>query len=136
MPSRQIIKSSGKRGGQAVQRLFIGLLCFALVCGLCGCAGFKDSSNRSGQELALQQSETKAQALIPEAPQICLLDPASCIPQTTSPVTPPEKVVPIVQVPETSFDFGTMSGDSVFVHKFQIKNVGTSELIIKKIIPG
>jgi len=119
-----------------VQRLFVGLLCFALGYGLCGCASFKDSSSRSGQELPPQQSETKAPDLIPAAPQICPLDPAGCIPQTTSPVTPPGKAAPVVQVPETSFDFGTMSGDSVFVHKFQIKNVGTSELIIKKIIPG
>jgi hypothetical protein len=136
MPSRQILKSSGKRGGQAVQRLFIGLLCFALVCGLCGCAGFKDSSYRSGQELPPQQSETKAPDLNPEAAQICPLDPAACVPQTTSPVTPPGKTAPVVQVPETSFDFGTMSEDKVFVHKFQIKNVGASELIIKKILPG
>ncbi len=119
-----------------MQRLFIGLLCFAFVNGICGCAAFKDSSCCSGQELPPQQSEAKAPDLIPAAPQICLLDPAACAPEITSSVTPPEKAAPVVQVPEKSFDFGTMSGDSVFVHKFQIKNVGASELIIKKIIPG
>jgi hypothetical protein len=119
-----------------VQRLFTGLLCFAVLYCLCGCAAFKDSSSGSWQESTPQQSETKPPALIPETAQVCLLDPAACVPQTTSPVAAPEKAAPVVQVPETSFDFGKMNEDKVFVHKFQIKNAGTSELIIKKILPG
>ncbi len=119
-----------------MQRLFIGLLCFLVLYGLCGCAAFKDASSRSGQESPLQQSETKAPALIPATPQICPLDSVACVPQTTSLAAAPEKAAPIVQVPETSFDFGMMREDKEFVHKFRILNAGTSELIIKKISPG
>jgi hypothetical protein len=120
-----------------VQRLFIGLLCFPVLYGLCGCAAFKDTSSRSVQESPpQQQTETKAPALIPGTVQTCPLDSVACVQQTSSPVVAPEKAVPIVKVPETSFDFGKMTEDKVFVHKFQIKNVGTSELIIKKILPG
>jgi hypothetical protein len=136
MSARQIPKGPENRGGQAVQRLFTGLLCFAVLYGLCGCAAFKDSSSNSWQESPPQQSETKSPGLIPETAQVCLLDPAACVPQTTSPVAAPEKAAPVVQVPETSFDFGKMNEDKVFVHKFQIKNAGTSDLIIKKILPG
>ena len=119
-----------------MQRLFIGLLCFPVLYGLCGCASFKDTFSRSGQESPPQQSETKAPALIPATPQTCPLDPASCVPQTTSPAAAPDKTAPIVQVPETSYDFGIMREDKEFVHKFHIKNAGASELIIKKISPG
>jgi len=119
-----------------VQRLFIGLLCFLVLYGLCGCAAFKDTSSRSGQESPSQQSETKAPALFPATPQTCRLDSVECVPQTTSLVVAPEKGTPIVQVSETSFDFGIMREDKEFVHKFRIKNVGASELIIKKISPG
>jgi hypothetical protein len=119
-----------------VRRLFIGLLCFTVLYGLFGCAAFKDTSSRSAQESLPQQYETKAPALIPAALQTCPLDSIACVPQTTSLVAAPEKAAPIVQVPETSFDFGIMREDKDFVHKFRIRNVGTSELIIKKIIPG
>jgi hypothetical protein len=136
MPARQILKGPENRGGQAVQRLFIGLLCFLIPYGLWGCASFKDTSSRSGQEAQPQQSETKAPTLIPATLQTCPLNSVACVPQTTSLVAAPEKAAPIVQVPETSFDFGIMREDKDFVHKFRIKNVGTAELIIKKIIPG
>ena len=119
-----------------MQRLFIGLLCFLVLYGLCGCAAFKDTSGRSGQESPPQQSETKAPALIPATHQTCSLDSVACVPQTISPAVAPEKGAPIVQVPETSFDFGIMREDKEFVHKFRIKNVGASELIIQKISPG
>ena len=119
-----------------MQRLFIGLLCFLVLYGLCGCAAFKDTSSRSGQGSSPQQSETKASALIPAASQTCRLDSVACIPQTTSLAIAPDNAAPIVQVPETSFDFGIMREDKEFVHKFRIKNVGASELIIKKISPG
>ncbi len=119
-----------------MQRLFIGVLYFLLLYGLCGCAAFKDAYSRSGQESSPQQSETKAPALIPAASQTCPLDSVACIPQTTPLAVAPDKAAPIVQVPETSFDFGIMREDKEFVHKFRIKNVGASELTIKKISPG
>ncbi|SPJ13802.1 conserved exported hypothetical protein [Syntrophobacter sp. SbD2] len=109
-----------------MHRLFIGLFCFLFLYGLCGCAAFNDTFSRSGQESAPQES----------TPQVCLLDPASCIPQTPSPAVAPDKTAPIVQIPETSYDFGILREDTELVHKFLIKNVGASELIIKKVSPG
>jgi hypothetical protein len=102
---------------------------------LCGCAAFKDSFSRFGQQPA-QKAETKAPASIPETAQVCSLDTVACVPQSTSPVAAPDKAAPVVQVPETSYDFGIMSEDKDFVHKFRIKNVGASELKIKKVLPG
>jgi hypothetical protein len=119
-----------------VQRLFIGLLCFPVLYGLCGCASFKDTSSRSGQESLPQQSETKAPAVIPPTSQTCTLDPAACVPPTAPLAAAPDKAAPIVQVPEATFDLGIMREDKTFVHKFLIKNVGASELTIKKISPG
>jgi hypothetical protein len=119
-----------------VRRLFIGLLCFPVLYGLCGCAAFKDSSSRSGQESPPQQSETKAPALTPATPQTCTLDSVACVPQTTPLVAAPDKAAPVVQIPETSFDLGIMREDKEFAHEFRIKNVGASELTIKKISPG
>jgi hypothetical protein len=129
-----------------MQRLLSGLLCFAALYTLCGCAAYKDSFSRSAQGTA-RQTETEASAsiagtnentcaLIPGTAQTCRIDSATCLVQaTSSPVEAPQKSAPIVQVPETSHDFGTMQEDKEFFHKFLVKNTGTSELVIKKIIP-
>ena len=80
--------------------------------------------------------ETKAAAQDSPIGWVCLLDPAAAIPETVSPA-PATDEAPIVQLAETAYDFGTMNAETdEFVHKFSIKNVGASQLKIKKIIPG
>jgi hypothetical protein len=145
--------------------LLSGLICFVTLYLLCGCASFKDTAGRSGQE-SIQQTGTTASvpmsgtdgseslcktnnACASPAPtneskiagtvQVCRLESAQCFLQTTdSPasIPSPGTTGPVVQVPEATYDFGSMPGYSVFSHKFVIKNVGTSELVIKKIFPG
>ncbi|SPF42877.1 hypothetical protein SBDP1_420020 [Syntrophobacter sp. SbD1] len=76
--------------------------------------------------------------IIPESAQTCRLDIGACLPPIPPQVSTSGRAdtpVPIVQLPETSYDFGTI-GDGTFTHKFSIKNAGASELVIKKIIPG
>lgn len=120
-----------------MQRLFIGLLCFSVLYIVCGCAAFKDSSSSSVQESPTQQkSEAKAPDTISGTLKVCPLDSVACVPENTSLAVAPDKAAPVVQLPETSFDFGIMNENREFVHKFQIKNAGSSDLIIKKIIPG
>jgi hypothetical protein len=48
--------------------------------------------------------------------------------QTTGP--------PVVEIPETLFDFGRVSEGNDYVHAFKIVNTGTGVLEIRKILPG
>jgi hypothetical protein len=66
---------------------------------------------------------------------MCLLDPVASVQQTVSP-TPATDNAPIVELPETTHDFGTIGEGKEYVYKFIIRNIGKSELKIKKIIPG
>lgn len=43
---------------------------------------------------------------------------------------------PVAQIPEMSFDFGSIMEGNEYVHDFKIKNVGTAPLEIKKVVPG
>lgn len=43
---------------------------------------------------------------------------------------------PVVQLPETSFDFGEMYDGKEYLHEFIVKNVGNATLQIKKVMPG
>ncbi len=43
---------------------------------------------------------------------------------------------PVVQVPETSFNFGEVNDGADYVHDFKIKNVGNAALEIKKVLPS
>lgn len=43
---------------------------------------------------------------------------------------------PSVEIPETSFNFGTLTDGKDYVHDFKIKNTGTAPLEIKKVLPG
>ncbi len=114
-----------------MQRFFTRLLCFLALLMLCGCAAFKGDSIRPGQEPVLQ-TETKAPASIAGTAETCPVGSLVCV----TPVPAPEKRAPLIEIPEKSYDFGIMNEDGDFSHKFEIKNVGTSELIIKKILPG
>lgn len=101
--------------------------------------GEPDLLHKTSATAACATTENKTSALVPETAQTCRLDSGVCPPPIVPPVSTPEKLnkrIPVVQLPETSYDFGTMQGDETFTHKFLLKNAGTSELIIKKIIPG
>lgn len=119
-----------------MHRLFNLLLCFVVVYALCGCAGSDDAGRRMGQNSALpSRAETKAPSQDPSA-NVCILDPAAAVAasEACSPA-PSTGDGPIVEVPESTYVFGsTIKRD--FSHAFVIKNVGTSDLKIKKVLPG
>ncbi|MGO9312501.1 MAG: hypothetical protein ACLQBD_26515 [Syntrophobacteraceae bacterium] len=120
-----------------MQRFFTGVLCFLVLYPLSGCTTFTGVSNRLAQESrAVLHLETKATDQDSPTAGVCLLDPAASIPETVSPAPAATDNAPIVQLAETAYDFGTMNENKEFVHKFSIRNVGTSQLKIKKIIPG
>src|SRR5271169_673482 len=127
-----------------MHRLFTGLLGVLVLYMLCGCAAVKDGFSRSSGQQSAQQpvakasapipetnqtkvspapgaGETKTPSLIPETAQICRLDSGECAPPTPPIAGAPDKPGPVVQIPENTFDFGTMQGDAVFSHKFLIK---------------
>jgi len=110
-----------------MQRFFTGMLCFLVLYPLSGCTTFTGASNRFVQESSTAQDSPTT--------GVCLLDLAASIPETVSPA-PATDNAPIVQLPETAYDFGSMNENREFVHKFSVRNVGESQLKIKKIIPG
>lgn len=67
---------------------------------------------------------------------VCLLDPTTNLPKDTSHGIWPFGKAPVVQVAETSFDFGQVSEEGSFVHDFRVKNTGAGILKIKDIRPG
>ena len=130
-----------------MQRFFTVLLCFSVLLILGGCATSKGGSGSLGKETAPQAetkaaapipgtTQTPAAASIPGAAQTCPVGSVSCPPGIPSSTAAPQRTGPAVEVPEKSFDFGTMNEDRDYSHTFIIKNVGTSELTIKKVLPG
>ena len=119
-----------------MQRFFTGMLCVLLLYPLSGCTTFANGSNRFVENSsAVLHPETKASDQESSTTGVCLLDPVAAIPEAAPPAPATDKA-PIVQLAETAYDFGTMNENNEFVHKFSIKNVGTSQLKIKKIVPG
>ena len=127
-----------------MQRFFTVLLCFSVLLMLGGCATSNGGSSRLEQEPA-RQAETKAAspitgttatpatASIPGTAQTCPVGSVTCLPG----IAPaPQRTGPAAEVPEKSFDFGTMNEDRDYSHAFIVKNVGTSELTIKKVLRG
>jgi hypothetical protein len=47
-----------------------------------------------------------------------------------------ETNTPLIEVPETLFDFGEIKDGDDYVHAFTIWNLGTGVLEIKKVLPG
>ena len=43
---------------------------------------------------------------------------------------------PVIEVPETVFDFGIVREGNDYIHDFKIRNIGTGPLEIRKIVPG
>ncbi len=119
-----------------MQRFFTGMLCVLLLYPLSGCTTFTSGPNCFVQKSsAVSHPETKAPDQESSTTGVCLLDPVAAIPETAPPA-PATDEAPVVQLAETAYDFGTMNENNEFVHKFSIKNVGTSQLKIKKIVPG
>ncbi len=119
-----------------MRRFFTGMLCVLLLYPLSGCTTFTDASNRFVEKSsAVLHPENKTPDQESPTAGVCLLDPAAAIPETVSPATASDQA-PIVQLAETAYDFGIMNENNEFVHKFSIKNVGASQLKIKKILPG
>ena len=120
-----------------MQRFFTGVLCLSVLLLLCSCASLTGDTGASGQK-PVTQTETKAAAPAPVTTETKVTQPTSGTTGTpaveTTPGTRPPG--PVAEVPEKSFDFGTMREDRDYSHTFIIKNVGTSELVIKKILPG
>ena len=119
-----------------MQWFFTGVLCLLVLYMLSGCTTLEDTINRLAQKSrVIFHPEAKAADQTPKTSETCVLDPAAFVRETTSPAPATDKA-PVVQVPETTHDFGTIAEGEEFVHKFSIKNVGTSELEIKKVVPG
>ncbi len=104
----------------------IGLItCFLMV----GCAHRGNLFSKISGKAGGSQSDHQA--------MVCLLDPTLDAAVTAGPVAVPgDGRSPAVEIPETSFDFGQVSGERELVHTFNVKNVGTSVLSIKKVLPG
>ena len=119
-----------------MQRFFTGLLCFSVLLMLYGCATTMGDSSVSGQKPA-SQTETKAVAPTPGATENkATASIPGTAPAGTTPAEAPQRTGPAIEVPEKSFDFGIMREDRDYSHAFIVKNVGTSEVTIKKVLPG
>ncbi|MHC1724712.1 MAG: hypothetical protein AB9866_01605 [Syntrophobacteraceae bacterium] len=123
-----------------MKRLGLSLVCLLTVFALSGCAGQRQAfTSYSMNLLSVFQSE-KAPEEKPATTEICLLDPvaaavessgSAAAPAVSAPAKPP-----VAEVPVTTHDFGKMSEELDFVHRFSVKNVGNSVLNIKKVVPG
>ena len=118
-----------------MQRFLTGVLFLSVLLLLCGCATMTGDSSVSGQT-PVTQTETKAAAPTPGTAGTQVSQPTSGTTGSVE-VTPGTRAPgPAVEVPERSFDFGVMREDTDYSHAFVIRNVGTSELVIKKVQPG
>jgi hypothetical protein len=84
---------------------------------------------------------------MPGKQEIAQAQPNAAPPQEVAPVqtnAAPVREVPMAQVEgaprvelaETVFDFGLVADGSDHLHSFKIRNAGTMDLVIKKIMPG
>ncbi len=117
-----------------MQLFFTRLLCFSVSMMLFGCATFKDDSSSLRQESS-PETKVVAPARGPIDDKAIASIPGTAPADTTSALAQ-QRTGPAAEVPEKSFDFGIMNEDKNYSHAFIIKNVGTSELTIKKVIRG
>lgn len=68
---------------------------------------------------------------------------AADVPKTLSPPTPPDssvsassQKVPVIQLPETSHDFGEVPEGNTIRYDFKVKNTGEEVLKIERVRPG
>jgi hypothetical protein len=116
------------------QKIQIVLYIMALIF-LPGCSFLKSNSQGA---LSSINSALPWGAAGGESSKVCLLEPTGVLQEADAAsrvAVDPEKA-PSIEIPEISFNFGSVSGGKDFVHKFSVKNVGKSVLSIKKILPG
>jgi len=83
-----------------------------------------------------QQEVAQAQTNAASAQQVAPAAQTNVAPaQQVAPVAQPNGT-PSVELSETVFDFGLVSDGTDYLHAFKIRNVGTGDLVIKKILPG
>ncbi len=84
-----------------------------------------------------ETSENVAKAESDHGSLVCLLDPALDAAKKAEPVAASrDGRSPAVEITETSFDFGKVGDAQELVHTFNVRNVGTSVLSIRKVVPG
>lgn len=134
--SAESVARDHAKGGEAMQGLFKALIYSLIAYAVCGCAAFDYASHRIAQQPPVSpRAETKAPSQNLPASEVCVLDPLAAAARETPSPTPSTGDAPIVQVPEPTYVLGNITSRE-FVHTFIIKNGGTSELKIKKVLPG
>jgi hypothetical protein len=125
---------------QGMNRYLKGFMGILISLFLSGCAHTSSTAgfpiNVYYKVLVLLHIESEPPEKGEVAVGVCLLDPASNIPHNAAAATVDPAKAPAVQIAETSHDFGLISEDGDFVHRFKIKNVGNAVLKIKKVAPG
>jgi hypothetical protein len=71
---------------------------------------------------------------VPEQPQTTAA-PVSATPAPAAD-TAQTNGTPVLELSETTFDFGLVSDGNDYIHAFKMRNTGTGVLIIRKILPG
>jgi hypothetical protein len=116
-----------------MRRLFNVFVCSLVVYAVCGCAS-SDNGRISQESPVPSRAETKASSQNPSTANVCTLDPVAAALEISSPA-PSTGDGPVVEIPESTYVFGA-SVRSNFTHTFIVKNVGTSDLKIRKVLPG
>lgn len=120
-----------------MKRLGIALVCLAAMVIVSGCSILRDT----GANLVRKQHSLFNSGKISEEPassvQVCLLDPVASADEEAK-LTLPEHTgrPPVAEVPVDTHDFGQMSEERDFIHRFSVRNAGSSTLNIKKVVPG
>jgi len=114
---------------------FAGAVVCVLACLLStSCSEFDSSTCFGGVLSKAHEKSSLSESL--STPQVCILDPAAHAADVADAPKPSTEASPVAEVPETTFDFGKLTDNSEFVHRFSVKNVGKSVLNIKKVVPG
>jgi hypothetical protein len=108
--------------------LTFGLVACFLLAGF-GCAHTSDSATAG---MPRQQEVAQAQPSAAPA-QVVASAPANAAPAPVVAVAPG---TPRVDLPETVFDFGVVADGTDYIHSFKVRNVGSGELVLKKVMPG
>jgi hypothetical protein len=114
-----------------MKRLGAGIFCTLTLFFLTGCAHTSGATDSFRSTLAFLHL-----GKAPAEKHVCMLDPTSYMTETPDQSAAASDRAPVVEVPETTYDFGKFTEDKELVHKFDIKNVGKSVLTIKKVLPG
>jgi hypothetical protein len=121
-----------------MHRIFKFSVLILSTCLCLSCATIKDPTVQAYRKvLVLLHIKNPADFATQEAsPQVCLLDPASMIPQQSGHMPSDDQELPSVELSELAHDFGQIKEDGDYVHHFRVKNTGGAMLNIQKILPG